>query len=169
IVWRENAPAPVDNINGMIPKIKAKDVMIMGRNLSFTASRVASSNGIPISTRSFANSTIKIAFLEARPIIVTKPICAYILLSNAGMNNKVRIAPNTPKGTDSKIEKGTDQLSYSDANNRNTNTIHNAKIIIVMLPDCFSCKDNPEKSYPYPLGKVCAATSSNALSASPEL
>src|SRR5690606_1606963 len=169
IVWRENAPAPVDIIRGIIPKINAKDVIMIGLSRNFTASKVASNSGIPMSTRSLANSTIKIAFLQAKPIIVTNPICAYMLLSNAGMNNNVKIAPNTPSGTDNKIENGTDQLSYSDASNRNTKTIHRAKIITVILPDCFSCNDSPEKSYPYPLGKVCAATSSRARNASPEL
>ena len=38
------------------------------------------------------------------------------------------IAPNTPIGTASKTEKGTDQLSYNAARNKNTNTIDNAKI-----------------------------------------
>src|SRR5690606_15312602 len=92
-----------------------------------------------------------------------------MLLSNAGINRSVRIAPKIPIGTDKRIENGTDQLSYSDANSKKTKTIQRAKIIIVMLPDCFSCKDNPENSYPYPFGKVWAATSSKARSASPEL
>ncbi|MNT53750.1 hypothetical protein D3C72_1908510 [compost metagenome] len=81
------------------------------------------------------------------------------MLSNAGIKVNVKIAPKTPRGTDSKIENGTDQLSYSAANNKNTNKIQRPKIIIVIFPDFVSCKANPEKSYEYPFGNVSAATS----------
>jgi len=42
--------------------MKAKEVIKIGRNLSFTAANVDSMIGIPRSTLSLANSTIRIAF-----------------------------------------------------------------------------------------------------------
>ena len=76
IVCLDTAPAPVDSMSGIIPKINAKEVIMMGRNLNLTASKVASSRFMPISTRSFANSTMRIAFFAARPIMVTNQIFA---------------------------------------------------------------------------------------------
>jgi hypothetical protein len=62
--------------NGNTPNINAIEVMMMGLKRSLTASKVAFSSSIPLSTRSLANSTIKMAFLAAKPISVIKPICA---------------------------------------------------------------------------------------------
>ncbi len=76
IVLRATAPAPVANTNGITPKINAMDVIKMGRNLSLTASTVDCINSSPLSTLTLAYSTIRIAFLAARPISVIKPICA---------------------------------------------------------------------------------------------
>jgi len=99
-------------------QIIAIDVMMMGRKRSLIAAMVAGMISIPESTRSFANSTIRIAFFAARPINVTKPICAITLFVNEGINVKVNIAPNAPVGTASNTENGTDQLSYNAARNK---------------------------------------------------
>ena len=74
IVLRAMAPAPVEKAKGNTPNIKAMEVIMIGLKRSLTASNVAGTISIPPSTRSLANSTIRIAFLAAKPISVTKPI-----------------------------------------------------------------------------------------------
>lgn len=93
IVWRATAPAPVANTKGDTPKMKAKDVINIGRSLNRTASMVAATISIPRSTRSLANSTIRIEFLAARPIRVISPICAYTLSDRLLLNVSASIAP----------------------------------------------------------------------------
>lgn len=66
-------PAPVAIARGTTPRIKASDVMIIGRRRSRAASSVASKSPMPLSMRSLANSTIRIAFFAAKPIVVSKP------------------------------------------------------------------------------------------------
>src|ERR1700743_2843813 len=120
--------------------MNAMDVINIGRRRNLTASNVAEIIGMPLSTLSFANSTIRIAFFADRPIKVIKPICAYTLLLNLGINVNVRMAPNTAIGTANNTENGTAQLSYNAAINKNTNTIDNAKMYTALLPDFNSCK-----------------------------
>lgn len=74
IVLRATAPAPEEKIRGDTPKMKAIEVIIIGRKRSLTASIVDSIISLPESTLLFANSTIKIEFLADRPISVTNPI-----------------------------------------------------------------------------------------------
>ena len=93
IVLRATAPAPVANTNGNTPRIKASDVMSMGRKRIDTASIVDCKRSSPLSTRTLAYSTIKIAFLAARPIKVIRPIWAYTLSVRLGIKVSVRIAP----------------------------------------------------------------------------
>ena len=128
IVLRATELAPEAKANGNTPRINAMDVIKIGRKRSRTASNVAGITAIPLSTRSLANSTINIAFFADKPINVIKPICAYTLFDNLGISVNVSIAPNTPIGTANKTEKGTAQLSYNAARNKNTKTIDNAKM-----------------------------------------
>src|SRR5699024_9422428 len=66
--------APELNANDKTPKINANDVIKIGRNLKRQASIVASYNDLPsLRMASSANSTTKIAFLAAKPIVVNKP------------------------------------------------------------------------------------------------
>ncbi len=148
MVERATLAAPVASASGNTPRIKASEVISIGRRRRLTASRVALITGIPLSTRSFANSTIRMAFFAERPINVIKPICAYTLFTDLGIKVNVSMAPNIPSGTASKTEKGTYQLSYNAARNKNTNTIDNAKIKIVLLPAFTSSRLNPANSYP---------------------
>ena len=76
MVFRASAPAPDEKANGNTPRMKASDVMIIGRRRNCTASSVAATMSIPRSTRSFANSTISMAFFVASPMSVINPICA---------------------------------------------------------------------------------------------
>ena len=73
---RETAPAPVARTSGRTPRMKAKAVMMIGRSRSRAPESVASTSAFPDSYSSFANSTIRIAFLAASPISMTSPICA---------------------------------------------------------------------------------------------
>jgi predicted amidohydrolase len=50
-------------------------VMRIGRRRSLEAMTTASIGSIPLSTRSLANSTMRMAFLAARPMIMMTPIC----------------------------------------------------------------------------------------------
>ena len=125
IVRLATAPAPVATTSGITPKINAIEVITIGRKRRLTASSVEVIRSSPRSTRTLANSTIRMAFFAARPISVIKPICAYTLLVRPGTQVSVSIAPNAPIGTASNTENGTDQLSYNAARNRNTNVIEN--------------------------------------------
>ena len=74
---READPAPVAIMSGMTPRMNANDVMRIGRNRSLEPSIAASTIDIPsFSCFVFANSTIRIAFLAARPRSMTRPIWA---------------------------------------------------------------------------------------------
>ena len=72
---RAAAPAPLENINGMTPKIKAIEVMTIALNRTLDASKADSTKLIPLCLHSRATSTIKMEFLQESAIIKTKPIC----------------------------------------------------------------------------------------------
>ena len=73
---RAAAPAPSATQSGKQPKMKANDVIKIGRNRSRAPSSAASISGRPCFSFSFANSTIRIAFLAVSPTSMTRPICA---------------------------------------------------------------------------------------------
>ncbi len=64
----ETAPAPVAIQSGEDPRMKAKDVIRIGRRRKRAPSSAASSKSRPFSNSAFANSTIRIAFFAASPI-----------------------------------------------------------------------------------------------------
>ncbi len=72
---RAPAPAPVPITSGSTPRMNAKEVIRIGRRRTWAASMAASWMDRPSSRRSWANSTIRMAFLAASPISVTMPIC----------------------------------------------------------------------------------------------
>ncbi len=80
IVFLDAAPAPVANASGNTPRINARDVMMIGRKRSRTASSVDCISSSPRSTLILANSTIRMAFFADKPISVINPIWAYTLL-----------------------------------------------------------------------------------------
>ena len=55
--------------------MKAKLVIRIGRSRSLAASTADSMQLAPARIRSSANSMIRIAFLEARPMVVISPTC----------------------------------------------------------------------------------------------
>ena len=67
------APAPLAITSGDTPRMKANDVMRMGRKRSRAASTAASRSAIPRPRISLANSTIRMAFLAASPTTVISP------------------------------------------------------------------------------------------------
>ena len=75
IEWRLTAPAPPATSSGETPKMKASDVIRIGRSRSRAASDAALSSGTPCSCSELANSTIRIAFLAERPTTVMSPTC----------------------------------------------------------------------------------------------
>jgi hypothetical protein len=76
---RASAPAPLAINNGSTPRINEKAVIRIGRKRSRAADSAASSAEKPSSDFSFANSTIRMAFLAAMPISITRPIWAKTL------------------------------------------------------------------------------------------
>ena len=79
--WRSSAPAPTAHTSGTTPKMKASDVIRIGRSRSRAASTAAAKRSRPWSSSCLANSTIRIAFLAARPISTMKPTWVRMLLS----------------------------------------------------------------------------------------
>ena len=71
-----SAPEPLAIHNGTHPRMNANDVIRIGRSRSRAPSRAASTRSRPSSSRAFANSTIRMAFLAASPMSITMPICA---------------------------------------------------------------------------------------------
>ncbi len=66
-------PAPWLITSGMTPRTKASEVIRIGRRRILDASSVASMMPLPsFSIRSLANSTIRMAFLADKPIVVSK-------------------------------------------------------------------------------------------------
>ncbi|MCY1373113.1 hypothetical protein D9M69_603630 [compost metagenome] len=66
-----------------------------------------------------ANSTIRIAFLAARPMVVSRPTWKYTSLDRPRIN-VASSAPMIPRGTTSITADGIVQLSYNAARHRNT-------------------------------------------------
>jgi hypothetical protein len=81
ITFLASAPAPDAMTSGTTPRMKAKAVMRMGRKRSWAAPRAASARGCPSWNFMRANSTMRMAFLAARPMSMTRPIWAKTLLT----------------------------------------------------------------------------------------
>lgn len=137
--------APVVIASGRTPSTKASEVMMIGRSRIRMASSVALTRSMPDAWRSFANSTIRIAFFAERPTVVSRPTWKYTSLARPRIL-VARIAPMTPSGTTSMTENGIDQLSYSAARHRNTTISEMAYSAGACEPVRRSWKDNPVHS-----------------------
>ena len=139
IAFREAAPAPLAMTSGRQPTMNASEVITIGRIRSRAASIAACRTGMPRSTRTLANSTIRIAFFAAKPMSMTRPICMYTLFSRprTAMNAN---APKMVVGTVNRTASGTVQLSYSAARQRKANKIARAKMREVRPPESFSSR-----------------------------
>ena len=71
---RPSWPAPSANASGSTPRMNASDVIRIGRSRMRAASMAASITDMPCRRSCSANSTIRIEFLAARPISITRPI-----------------------------------------------------------------------------------------------
>ena len=107
---RPLAPGPVATASGNTPKMNAKLVIRIGRRRIRAASMAASMTRLPSFSARSANSFIRIAFFDVRPIVVSKPIWRNTSFSRPRRVTN-RIAPTKPKGTTSRTAKGMDQLS----------------------------------------------------------
>ena len=74
-IRREAAPAPAAIQSGTQPRMKAKEVMRIGRRRSLAPSSAASASDLPFFCSRTANSTMRMAFFAASPISITRPIC----------------------------------------------------------------------------------------------
>ena len=81
ITLRPSAPAPVAVSRGVTPRMKAKAVIRIGRKRSLADSSTAVTASLPCSRSIFANSTMRMAFLAARPMSRMSPIWAKTLLT----------------------------------------------------------------------------------------
>jgi hypothetical protein len=75
-----------------MPKMKASEVIMIGRKRSWAALIAASATLAPFVRWSRANSTTRMAFLAAMAIISTMPIWQYMSLANW----RAIIPPTTP-------------------------------------------------------------------------
>ena len=66
-------PAPVASASGSTPSMKASEVMMIGRIRMRAACRTPRPGPCPAPPGRVANSTIRIAFLAARPMVVSRP------------------------------------------------------------------------------------------------
>src|SRR6516165_10182518 len=110
MAMRLAAPAPVATASGNVPKMKAIEVMRMGRNRSCAACKAASAKDAPCSKKARANSTMRMAFLVASPMVVNSPTWKYTPLSSP-RNSVARMAPMMPSGMTRITAAGIDQLS----------------------------------------------------------
>ena len=78
---RISAPGPLATTKGNTPSVNANEVIKIGRSRSRAASVAAVNRSRPRSISCLANSTIKMAFLHARPTSTTNPIWVKILSS----------------------------------------------------------------------------------------
>ncbi|MOA25046.1 hypothetical protein D3C78_1457490 [compost metagenome] len=82
----------------------------MGRKRRRAASMAASRRLRPCSHSSLANSTMRIAFFAARPMMVIRPTLKYTSLGKPATIT-ASTAPSAPMGTISITVRGIDQLS----------------------------------------------------------
>ncbi len=71
-----SAPAPEAMTRGMTPRMNENAVIRIGRNRSLADLTAASNRESPLSNSSLANSTIRMAFLAAMAISMTRAIWA---------------------------------------------------------------------------------------------
>lgn len=121
-------PAPLLIASGTHPRMKAREVITMGRKRRRAASRDDSKMPMPCCRQSTANSMMRIAFFAARPISVTSPTWKYTSLDSP-RSHTARMAPNTAKGTAVTTAMGSVQRSYWAARMRNTMISPNRKAV----------------------------------------
>ena len=127
---RISAPAPLATTKGTTPKMKASEVIKMGRSRILQASTTASCGGLPSSVSCLANSTMRMAFLLASPTSTTKPICVKILISMRAIATPTTLE-SRHMGTTKITASGSAQFSYRAASTKKTNTTAMGKTILL--------------------------------------
>ncbi|CAM4246336.1 hypothetical protein COSO111634_35820 [Corallococcus soli] len=142
---RADAPAPVASISGTTPKRKAKDVIRMGRRRVSAALMADSTTPWPWARSCSPNSTMRMAFFDARPTSITSPTWQKTSFTRprAPWSSS---APIIATGTASMTTKGRAKLSYCAASTRKTNTMPSAKMTSTVLPALFCSRDRPVHS-----------------------
>ena len=110
IAMRLLAPAPDAMARGKTPAMNDIEVIRIGRRRMRAASSAASMMRAPRFSACSANSIIRIAFLEARPIVVSSPIWRKTSFCRP-RKVTAKIAPTSPSGITSSTAIGIDQLS----------------------------------------------------------
>jgi len=128
---RASAPAPEAIQRGADPKMKANEVIRMGRRRRRAPSSAASIKSRPFANSALANSTIRIAFFRREANQHDQ--------SDLRIDAKVVTAqPDAKKCTEdrygavSSTENGRDQLSYSAARIRKTKTSDSPNTVVVV-------------------------------------
>ncbi len=135
------APAPVATASGITPAINASEVIMIGRRRVRAARRAARAKELPCCTAASANSTIRMAFFDDRPIVVSSATGSRRRYS-VRASRAASAAPSTPSGITRITEIGTDQLSYSAAV-RKTTIIEMAYRLMARPLASFSCSERP--------------------------
>ena len=104
-------PASSPSDMGIIPSTVASVVIMMGRKRNRQASTSAVFSGLPSSRCLPTNSTIRMLFDTAIPVIIKSPIND-MMFSDEPVISSVSTTPATPGGTASRITNG----SENDAN-----------------------------------------------------
>ena len=155
--WRISAPAPVATTSGKTPRMKANDVIRIGRSRSREASTVASKRGLPSWCNCLANSTMRMAFLHANPTSTTRPICTKMSTDRCA-NSTPATEHSRHIGTTRMTASGSDQLSYRADSARKTASTASANTTTVVLPSRICRKINSVHSVPIERGSVSLAS-----------
>ncbi|MCY1361373.1 hypothetical protein D9M69_480380 [compost metagenome] len=113
--------------------MKAMEVIRIGRRRRRQASSTALRRSMPSCCLSLANSTMRIAFLHARPTSTIRPIWVKMLLSPPEMITPA-MADSSVIGTIRITASGSPQLSYSAASTRKASSTQSGKTNIAELP-----------------------------------
>src|SRR6185436_14952518 len=165
---RAAAPAPVEYANGSTPRMKASDVMMIGRKRSRAASSAVADALMPSWCLSDAYSTIRIAFLAARPSSVTRPIWKYTSLVMPRSHTAAN-APKVPNGSANNTLNGSDHFSYCAERMRNTINAPSTSASPDVPEERFSWYDAPPQSKLKSGGSTSRAMRSTSAIACPEL
>ena len=152
---RASWPAPLANTSGMTPRMKASDVIRIGRSRMRAASTAASAIVIPRWRSCSANSTIRMPFFADRPISITSPIWQYTSLMSPRPHCAAS-APRMASGTDSRMMNGSVRLSYCAASVRYTSSRPRPKMIVAWLPAAISSRERPAHANVIPCGSTRA-------------
>ncbi len=136
--------------------MKASEVIRIGRSLRRHASFTALQADLPESSSSRANSTIRMAFLDASPTRTINPICVKILLSPMSQPHPGKCRKDTHWDNHNDSQRSV-RLSYWAASTRNTRNTQSGKIQTALLPARICWQVRSVHSYSTPGGSVFIA------------